>query len=92
MQNFFGEYIRCRPLPQQLPIMKFIQFIYDKDLGKLIYPYRFLTLSTIFAFLAEINISDSDRQFYLRILNSDSTIKPFTDKELYNETAITKDK
>ena len=91
-QNFFEEYVRCRSLPQQLLVMRFIQFLYDKDLCKLVCPYRFLTLNTIFSFLDEINISDSDRQFYLRLLDSGSSIKPCTYEELYNETAITKDK
>ena len=62
-QNFSEEYDRFRFLPQQLLIARFFQFFYDKDFCKLNYPYRFLTLDNFSAFLAEINISDSDRLF-----------------------------
>lgn len=77
-QNFFKEYTLCRALPQQLLIIRFFQFLYDKDLCKLVFPYRFLTLDTVSAFLAEMNLSEPDRQFYLRLLDSGSSIKPFT--------------
>lgn len=90
-QNFLDEYNRCRFLPQHLLIARFIHFLYDKNLCKLVFPYRFLTLDTVFSFVDEINISDSDRQFYLRMLDSNSSIKPCTYEELYNETAVTKD-
>ena len=90
-QNFFEEYKLCKNLPQHLLISRFLLFLYDRDFCKLIHPYRFFTINTFLSLLSEINIPEADKQFYLRLLDSDSSIKPFTYEELYNETAISKD-
>lgn len=87
-QNFVKEYEICRAQPQQLLIARFLHFLYDKELCKCIYPYCFLTLTTFFAFLSEANLSDPDRQFYQRLLEAVGAAKPFTNEELYYETAF----
>ena len=90
-QNFVKEYELCRSQPKQLLIARFLHFLYDKELCKCIYAYCFLALSTFFAFLSEANLSDPDRQFYQRLLEAVGAAKPFTNEELYYETAFARE-
>lgn len=87
-QNFVKEYELCLSQPQQLLIALFLHFLYDRELCKCIYPHCFMTLNTFCAFLSEANLSEPDRQFYLRLLESVGAAKPFTNEELYNEIAF----
>ena len=91
-QNFVREYELCLSQPPQLLIARFLHFLYDKELCKCMYPYCFMTLNTFFAFLSEEQLSDPDRQFYLRLLESVGADKPFTNEELYNEIAFANEK
>ena len=91
-QDFVREYKLCQSQPRQQLIARFFHFLYDKKLCKCMYPYCFMTLNTFFAFLSEAQLSDPDRQFYLRLLESVGADKPFTNEELYNEIAFANEK
>ena len=87
-QDFVREYKLCQSQPRQLLIARFFHFLYDKELCKCIYPYRYLTLDTFLTFLSEAKLSEAYRQFYLRLPEDVGADKPFTNEELYNEIAF----